>query len=122
MVWSSFFSNLAATLIGVIIGLPIALLTDRLIKQFEDKKTKIDEKNALIQICKELRVYIQHDIDQLVSLYDTMEKRWAKVSLQIDTSIWLIVKNDFIQYSQDLKLTNKISFYYSNLVHFNKSK
>jgi len=67
--WQNFVSNSLATLLGVVVGIPVALLIDRLVTQWQEKKEISKQKEALLQRKNQL----------LQMLKDALQKNLALV-------------------------------------------
>jgi hypothetical protein len=115
-----FFSNLIATIIGVILGLPLALLTNRLIVSIEQKKERIKIQNRTYKALQYLINPIDANIGLMVKLQETIIVGKGKINFEINYSAWEGIKSDIIQYVQNPILKYDASRYFTRMKYLIK--
>jgi hypothetical protein len=113
--WSDFFPNFTSTVLGLILGLPFALWTNRKIANSENnerqKEIKIIRENAL----KVLRKALDENCDKLQSNLEQIKNRTIAFDLELDISAWEIVKDDISENLYDLNLKKNLAFHFHRL-------
>lgn len=118
--WHDFLPNFAATLFGLIFGIPISLLLDRFITSWREKDKRKEEQQRLIQASKMIFEAFGRNYDQMKSLEDTVRQRMGKENLEIDYSAWDAVKTDIIQYLHKPELQSRLARHFSRLQYLVK--
>lgn len=72
--WQNFASNSFATLLGVTLGIPVALLIDRLVNQWQEKEEFTKQKDALQQRKTQLLQTLKDNLHKNLALIEQMER------------------------------------------------
>lgn len=108
---ADFWSNLAATIIGVVVGIPIALLVNDIIQKSETKKQK---KQILISIKGELILNLR----AATNILEVFERDGHLVSTPfMKDEFWKTITHggEFQWISQDIDLVGKLSGIYHSI-------
>jgi hypothetical protein len=116
--WINFSADFVATILGAIIGIPIALgINRRFIKDAnrrEEASNKVSLQNAL-GLIKESILFDKEIIRDIVNALNGSIADTAKiVSLGINYSMWEAVKGEIIEHSKDVELKINLTSYYYN--------
>jgi hypothetical protein len=112
---SSFFYELLATLIGVAGGLPIALVADRFIKSFDERKKNKEEQRDLYILLSSLSDTIDKNRAHMFSLIETLEQKTVKASFAIDYSTWESINIEVGKYLQNPELQYRLSNHFTQM-------
>ena len=113
--WSSFMSGGLATIGGLIIGLPVALWTDRLIKKRELKIEKDEELKILNTALGIIRDVIDDNFAKLGKAYSTIQNEQVQTSLRLNTSAWDATKHDILKSLHNPDLKRNIAYHFEKL-------
>lgn len=111
----AFWPNLAATLVGVVFGLPIALAVNRLALRGAEQTTKkaqaqrVDHALQVLISAMRANASLLRDCGELLA---TSRVRWR---LGLDVSAWDAIKADFIAELTDSALRREVAFHFSQL-------
>lgn len=86
--WSAFWPNLAATLVGVVLGVPIALWLNGLAGRGATRSREALERELLRNGLEVTESAISHNREQLKVLLDIIKKNQALFELKVDTAAW----------------------------------
>jgi hypothetical protein len=114
--WINFSADFGATILGAIIGIPIALGINRRVIKDANRREELSNEARLhnaLRLIKENIVFDKEIIRDLVNALDGSIANTAKIaSLGINYSTWGAVKNEIIEHSKDVELKIKLTSYY----------
>lgn len=116
----SFWPSFVSTILGVIIGIPIALWLNRVITERGLKLEQEQEEQRLRQALDTLKNALSVNINSLSSYLNNISKNQVPFQLGIDYSAWDAVKPEISQFLKDPKLKQEIAFHFSKLVNLTK--
>jgi hypothetical protein len=121
--WQNFVSNSLATILGVVIGIPVAFFIDRLITQWQEKNEITKQKNALIQRKKQLLQLLSETLQKNLELVEQMESQVKPefvIYYNVDTL--LLESTSSIRYEiiDDLNLNRQIDSIRYELLHLHR--
>ena len=96
--WQNFVSNSLATLLGVILGIPVAFLIDRWVTQWQEKKEIIKESETLQQRKAQLLQTLKDALQKNLDLVEQMERE-----LKPETVIFYNVDTQLLEGTSSLK-------------------
>lgn len=113
---SAFWPNAAATLVGIVFGLPIAMWVNRLaLKSIEraalkSQSQRLDHALQVLISAMETNKGILREYTQVLS---ESKVRWR---LSLDISAWDAIKTDFISELTDPSLRRNLAFHFAQLL------
>ena len=111
----AFWPNLAATLVGVVVGLPIALSVNRLALRGAEQTAKKGQAQRVDHALQVLISAMQANgtlLREYGEVLATAKVRWR---LGLDVSAWEAIKADFIAELTDSSLRREVAFHFSQL-------
>ena len=118
--WQNFWPNFTSTLAGLILGLPIALLTNRLLFSWQNRKQKMEETGRLHQALTNILNTLTENHIKLLTTQHLLDQHQLPLDTSFDTSAWEVMKNDVIQFLRNPDLKAKIAYHFSRLITLNK--
>jgi hypothetical protein len=113
--WESFWPNFFATITGVIIGIPIALLTNRSILKLQSKKERKERQQRLKDALYIIRSAMHENIKRLNDAVLILNQGTAQFDIELNFSAWDVDKDEIIINLDDIYLKQKISRHFSNI-------
>lgn len=113
--WINFWPNFASTIGGLVIGLPIALWTNRIIIKEQNRKQETEDLGRLNNALDIIKKTLIENADKMLDLENTIYGNEVQWETRLDTSAWDAVKNDIIQYLHNPNLQKRIAYHFSRL-------
>lgn len=113
--WINFWPNFASTIGGLIIGLPIALWTNRKIIKEQTKKKEAEDIGRLSNALDIIKKTLIENNSKMLDLENTIYQNQVQWETRLDISAWDAVKNDIIQYLHNPNLQKRIAYHFSRL-------
>src|SRR5947208_9315445 len=113
--FSAFWPNAAATLVGVILGLPVALWVNRLAVKGAARaarENQIQRVDHALQVLVSAMEANRNLLQEYAEILAASRLRWR---LAVDTSAWDAIKEDFVAELTDPALRRRIAFHFSQL-------
>jgi hypothetical protein len=117
--FTSFWPNLASTMLGVVLALPIALWTNRLIVRHGELAQKNSGEERLAAALSVLVRAIGHNIVVLRRMRVEIENGRALFDAPVDFSAWDAVYSDMVLL-RDPELQRQLAFYFSRMKAISK--
>ena len=111
----AFWPNVVATLVGVVVGLPIALWVNRLALRGAEQTAKSGQAHRADHALQVLISAMQGNgtlLREYAEVLATAKVRWR---LGLDVSAWEAIKTDFIAELTDSSLRREAAFHFSQL-------
>ena len=118
--WSGFWPNVAATLIGVVLGVPIALYLNTLAGRATHARTKEEGAVRLRNALSSLISSIAHNEAKLSSLQASLQQSRAVFDLGVDTAAWEATKSQVIENLENPDLYRRLALHHSNLQNLSR--
>jgi uncharacterized membrane-anchored protein YhcB (DUF1043 family) len=121
--WQDFLSNSLATLLGVVIGIPVALIIDRFVTKNKDKKEISKQREELRLRKRQLLNLFRDSLQKNLSLVEQMEKELTPnivIFYNVDTQ--LLESTSSIKYENidDLNLNQQLDSIRYELIHLHR--
>jgi hypothetical protein len=113
--WSSFWPNLASTIIGVVVGLPVALWLNRLSQRSADASRHDQEQEQLRHGLISVMDALAHNQKQLERLVSTLESNQAMFDVGLDVAAWEAARDQIVPVLRNPELQRRIAFHFSRL-------
>jgi len=113
--WLGFFPNLASTLIGVIVGLPIALWLNKLAGGAAERRRLSDRRATLRKGLCGLLAALAHNRQRLEVLIETLKQNKAPFETALDTAAWEASREEIVPYLESPDLQRRIAFHFGRL-------
>lgn len=121
--WQNFVSNSFATLIGIVIGIPVALLIDRLIKTKQEKEKIQEIKKARDQQKHQLLILIrdtlQKNFDLVNQIHDELKPE-VVIFYNVDTLLLESISSIKYETIDDLDLNRRLDSIRYELLHLHR--
>ena len=112
--WVAFLPNVAATLVGVLVGVPLALLINRRAVLHGEAARAVAEKARVADALEVVSKALTYNATPLETLVQTLEQGKAQLDLPLDTSAWGAVKAD-VSGIVEPELRRRLAFHFSRL-------
>ena len=113
--WEAFWPNFASTLIGLLLGLPFALWTDRQITARSERRQRKEERNRLANSLDTLSRALSFNRERLKCLVQSLSNNRAPFDPALDYSAWDAVKSEIIQHLHNPTLQQRIAYHFSRM-------
>ncbi len=113
--WTNFWPNFTSTVFGLLLGLPIALWTNRIITNYQDKLKYRDRNQRLHNAIKIIRQTLVENDARLQTAISIINNNKVQFDIQLDISAWDAVKDDITGYLHDTNLKKKLAYHFSML-------
>lgn len=113
---TAFWPNLAATLVGVALGLPIAMWVNRLALRGAERTARKSQAQRVDHALKVLISAMQANAVLLREYAELLESGMISWRLRLDVSAWEAIKGDFVAELTDPALRQQVAFHFSQLV------
>jgi hypothetical protein len=115
--WQAFWPNFASTVLGVLIGIPIALLINRQASKLSDRSRIKLENQQLHDALIIVRRSIKHNRGELNKIlnYSSGYSVAKFLETDLDITVWDTVHNTIMEYLRYIHPKRKLNAYYSKL-------
>ncbi len=117
--WSGFlrdfWPNLVATVIGLILGLPIALWTNRWMLAHEQRAEGVEALARLRVGLESIRAAVVSNTRRSKQLVDLLRNNEAILDLGIDTTTWEVNRTDVVPLIRDPALRTRLGHYFERV-------
>ena len=113
--WSDFFPNFASTVLGLILGLPIALWTNRQMSNAQDNQKQKELEVKLKDALRIIRATLAENQNRIQTTISTVNNNLVQFDIELDISAWDAVKEDIVNNLHDSGLKKKIAYHFSRL-------
>jgi len=118
--WSAFWPNVAATLIGVVLGVPIALYLNTLAGKAAHARAKkeggVRLRNALLSLVSA----VEHNEAKLSTLQSNLQQSRAVFELGVDTAAWEATKGQVTDNLDNPGLYRRLALHHSDLQNLSR--
>lgn len=118
--WSAFWPNVAATLVGVVVGVPIALYLNSLAGKASHARAKADGAARLRNAVLSLSSALDHNELKISALKANLEQARAVFELGIDVAAWEATRSQVIENLDDPGLYRRLALYHSDLQNLSR--
>lgn len=113
--WVGFWPNLAATLAGVIFGVPIALWLNRWSEQASSRSRHADEAERLRVGLLVVRAALEHNRTRLISLVQSLENNRVSFDTTLDIAAWDASRDEIFPFLRSPRLHHRVAFHFGRL-------
>lgn len=121
--WQNFVSNSLATLLGVVVGIPVALFIDRLVNQWQAKEEIRKQKERLQQRKSQLLQTIKETLQKNLALVEQMEKELTpEAVIFYNVDVQLLEGTSSLKYEliDNLELNRQLDSIRYELLHLHR--
>lgn len=111
--WDAFWPNLASTLVGILIGIPLALWINRSVLAQSERARKAADQLRVAHALQVLEKAISHNLESIKRFEGTLAQQRTLVDVAVDTSAWDAVKSDLTTELSDPELRRRAAYYFS---------
>jgi len=113
--WEAFWPNFASTVIGLLLGLPLALWTDRQITARSERLKRAEEQQRLALSLDTISQALSFNRERMKQLVQSLSSNRVPFDPAVDCSAWDSVKTEIIQYLHDPALQQRIAYHFSRM-------
>ncbi len=113
--WSGFWPNLASTLIGVIVGLPIALWLNALAGRAATARRQSEDQTRLHDALKAVVAAQAHNQLRLQALRSALASAQALFDVGLDTAAWEAARDQIAPVLRNPELHRRIALHFGRL-------
>lgn len=118
--WEDFWPNFASTVFGLLLGLPIALWTNKKLTQSQDQKEQQIQKSRLVNALQIIRQALGENNTRLLTTIATIKSGRVQFDTELDISAWDAVRDDISNHLDDPNLKRRIAYHFSRLATMSK--
>lgn len=111
----AFWPNLAATLVGVVLGVPIALWVNRIADGAAKNAELSDKKKQLLNACNVIESVLKFNYARVVQYPEILRSRQIAWNLGLNTTTWHAVSVDFSSELTPPELRSRMSHQFGNV-------
>lgn len=113
--WLNFWPGLASTIVGIIVGVPIALWLAHYALAIQERARHAEERARLARGLESLAFAMRHNLDRLRHLTSSLEKDQIPFDVALDVTAWDVSKQEIIPFLQDAGLQREIGHHFTRL-------
>jgi|LakMenE18May11ns_1017448.scaffolds.fasta_scaffold9826124_2 hypothetical protein len=113
--WIDFWPNFTSTIFGLLLGLPLALWTNRIFTNAQNRQNIEEQTKRLNNALQILKQTLLENNNRLKTTIDTINDSKVQFDIQLDISAWDAVKDDITQYLHDPNLKRRVAYHFSRL-------
>lgn len=113
--WPGLWSNGIATLIGVAVGVPIALRIDRNRRASGSRADQAADAERLRRVIEALRSAIDGNSAVLDGLADSVRRKKVPLDVSFNVAVWEAVRPDVVRLIDDPDLQVRLATYFEDL-------
>ncbi len=113
--FEAFWPDFASTVLGLFLGLPLALWAERRIASYSQRIKRQEEQRQFAVALQILTQTLTANRDRLRDLIRRLESGRVPFDTELDTSTWEAVKSEVTQHLQDPLLQGRIAYHFSRL-------
>jgi hypothetical protein len=111
----AFWPNFASTVLGLVLGLPLALWTNRLIISHGERLKRAEEQQRLTKALDTLTRALLFNRERLQTFAQKINNSLAPFDVAIDYSAWEASRSEITPYLRDPELQQRIAYHFSRL-------
>ncbi len=111
--WPNIWPGLASTVVGILIGVPIALGLAHYGLSIQERSRQADERARLQRGLTSLTVALRHNADRLRQLSDQLRSDRVPFDVALDVSAWDVSKQEIIPFLQDAEMQRRIAHHFT---------
>lgn len=115
--WTSFWPNLASTVIGIIIGFPVAVWLNKLALSHAATKQAESDKADLHRTLNAIGDSIDHNIEKLNHLLQSVGSGQFLLDTSFDTASWQAYNAQLARLNSDIDLNKQLISYNERIVN-----
>lgn len=113
--WSGFWPNLAATLVGIILGVPTALWLNRYVGRAAERNRRADESERLKNGLAVIRAALAHNRPKLLLIDQILRLDKASFDVGLDIVAWDACKDEIVPFLKSPDLQRRIALHFGHL-------
>jgi hypothetical protein len=111
--WSNFWPGMASTIVGVVIGVPIALWLAHYGALIQEPARQAEERARLQRGLQSLATAVRHNTERLRHLSETLQKDQVPFDVGLDVSAWEVSKQEITPFLQDADMQRRIAYHFT---------
>lgn len=111
----AFWPNFVSTVLGLVLGLPLALLVNRRVISHSEQLKQQSEQTQLNTALKILRQTLAANRGRLSVFVETLSNSKAPFNTMLDTTAWEAVRIEVTRYLHNPELQGRIAYHFSQL-------
>ena len=112
---TAFFANFAATVLGVLIGLPLAMWTNRKIAAHGESQRRANEESRLAHALEVVARALSHNRDRFEFLAGVLAETHATFDPALDSSAWEATKGEIAPLLRDSELQHRLAYHFARV-------
>jgi len=113
--WDAFWPNLASTLVGAAIGVPVGLFINRQAVRFTERRALLAENKLLQRTLTALDAALQCNYEVLSLLVDKKKREAQRLVKPLDTGTWDAVRSLIPASFRDPELLRRLAYHWVQL-------
>ena len=113
--WISFWPNLASTVIGIIIGFPVAVWLNKLALSYTVKKQQESDKTDLHRTLNAVGGSIDHNTEKLTILLQAVGSGHFLIDTGFDTASWQAYNAQLARLNSNIELNKQLISYHERI-------
>jgi hypothetical protein len=118
--WDAFLPGVAATLIGVFVGLPAAFWLDRHIRAAGEQRQKAEMRKRLVDALTIIVDSLAYNQGVLRTTITVLIDNQVPFEAPLDYSAWDATKLEIVEYLKDPQLKHSLATYFAHLESFRR--
>lgn len=115
--WISFWPSLASTVIGIIIGFPVAVWLNKLALSYTVKKQQESNKIDLHRTLNVLSASIDHNTQKLSHLLQAVGGGHCLIDAGFDTASWQAYNSQLTKLNSNIELNKQLISYHERIIN-----
>jgi len=111
----AFWPSTAANLVGLILGLPLALALNRIWLSYTNRSEHSENQRRLKEAIQVLAATLDANADRLVVLQNKLRNKLCPFDSGLDITSWEVVKPELVQFLRDPQLQSGLARHFSEL-------
>lgn len=113
--WASFWSGLASTVIGIVIGVPVALWLAHYGAAIQEHARRTEEEGRLERALLSVAVAVRHNAERTRSLAESLQLHQVPFDAGVDISAWEATKHEIVPLLKDAELQRRIAHHFTRI-------
>jgi hypothetical protein len=111
--WSNFWPGMASTIVGVVVGVPIALWLAHYGALIQERARQAEDRSRLHRGLQSLSTAMRHNTDRLRHLSEVLQKDQVPLDVGLDVSAWEVSKQEIIPFLHDADMQRRIAYHFT---------
>ncbi len=111
--WSNFWPGLVSTVIGILVGVPIALYLTHYGVSIQEKAHQADERVRMHRGLESLAVAVRENAKILQHLSESVRENRVPFDVALDVTAWDVSKQEIIPFLHDAEMQRRIAHHFT---------